>query len=491
MKAISLLLILSSSLYTHAKPAPLPKDPYQSIRYAYAFNQDDLWQQYHTLMAQMGCLQNISDLDVQYDIALFDEHTVAQQLMVYQDACMCKLNTARKLTLAEPGIYATIEIVARIAAAAAVMQLLGTESAGGSFAGFTAIFDSLRSLQAIIQTTCNLCSWPDNPLQQYEDCFAKNKCFIPHVLWPKIVQELISARQNEFSRQMHMDFLQFVLGFTTYKPQPKLQMNASSLDAIKDELSARIHTFFDHYTTNSCNAVEIQNIALNVAKFIDQLADSTTRCRPRYIYLHGPGGIGKTYFVQQLSQWIEELLPESVNFEAVVINSGQELEGNTERPGALLKVMHNQLLQNKRGSVVILDEATWLNDPAMRAAAKRTFNLDQSTLCTAYFGDSPDGAGVPIALAPMLIFVASNDEIIDTALASRFDSIHYPLPSKELLVECAVQIVQTSQALRRSGIVVDVQTVRQWIDTLTHEQCNFRFVASNVEAEFLVRAISA
>lgn len=258
----------------------------------------------------------------------------------------------------------------------------------------------------------------------------------------------------------------------------------SSLE-IKTELNERIEAYFDRYIMTSETARELAFIKLNVDKFVDQLFDRSSGPAPRYIYLVGSGGIGKTHFVEQLSQWIEELLPESVNFEAVVVQNAEELEGTAKQSGALLNVLHNQLAQNKHGSVVILDEATWLNASAMVPCAKRTFNVDQSKLCTAYFGNGPDGRSVSLAIPPMLIFVASNEDIKDDALASRFDVVHYPAPSKEALIMHAAKIARESRALQRAGISVGQDAIESWINQLDSKLLNFRSVAGQVEVEFL------
>lgn len=490
-----LLFLVCGTLVATAMQRTPQKDPFQPIRYARAFNQESLWlNKYRSLMELMGCGENVfgtrevpSFEEVAYpvfDEAALDWPTIDRQLAAYRIDCMSILNRARQMALAEPGIYAAIEMGLMITSAGLAMRFLGSESVGGSFAGFAAIIDSVHLMSGAIQSGYNLFSWPDNTLEQYEDCFACNKCFIPRAMWPKIIRELISARQNEYSREVHTGFLQFALGFTVYKPLPKLHMQAASLDDVKEILSKRIRAFFERYGYEDLSR-ELYAIELNVAKFIDQLAGQSMQA-PRYIYLHGSGGIGKTYFVEQLAQWIEELLPGSLNFEQIVINDAQELEGTASRPGALLKVLYNRLRRNKRGSVVVFDEAN-LNDPMLVAAAKRTFNLDRSRLATAYLGEGSEGAGIELAMPPMLIFVASNDSIADEALAGRFDVINFPRPSKQALLEHALSALQASGLMKRSRRSIDIQAVRAWVETLDEKQLNYRFVAGNVEAEFLTR----
>lgn len=485
------------SFMNNTMQGPLPKDPYQSIRYSSAFDQEIIWQQYRPLMERLGCTTNVfehddNDLidmsanngDRGYHIVQMDDADIDQEhYAAYQESCLKTLRRARRYALAEPGIYAGAEILAISTGAIAAMALLGKDSMGGSFAGFAAIFDSLRLTRGLIQSGYNLISVPDNVLESYEDRFAKNKCFIPRALWPKIMRELVSARQNEFSREKHTNFLQFALGFATCKAQPVLNLKDRSIDDVKRQLSGRLRNFFDTYTYDEHDEAGMYRMGLNVEKFIDRLFDQSACSTPRYMYLHGTGGIGKTYCVHKLSQWINEVVP--VNFENIVINSVHDLEGNEDRPGALLKVLYNQLAQNKRGSIVMLDEATWLNDPAMIPAAKRTFNADQSTLNTEYFGTGSDGSGIPLTMPPMLIFVASNNELEDVALASRFDIIRYPMPSERLLIDYAIDFAQKSSVLTREGVAVDNDTIERYVGGLDKQQRNFRHIEASVEAELL------
>lgn len=464
------------------------RDPYLSIRYQLAFDQEDLWKQYALLMHHMGCAQNvmISSEEMQEATFEMDEKAVSEQWSAYQDACNARLNKAHYRALVEPGIHAGMKIALLWVGAAAAMLMLDKRSLDGAFAFSTAIFDSLKRMRGLIKSGYYLISPPDNPIGHYEEQFARNKCFIPRALWPKIIREFISARQNEFSREQHTHFLEFALGFTTFRPlQPIIARDKMSHREIKRNLYNRMAHFFSLYEQGPETPKELQKINLNLAKFVDQLFDRTATA-PRYIYLHGPAGIGKTYFVQKLSQWIEELIPNAVTFENVVINTAQELEGAAERPGALLKVLQKQLMCNKRGSIIVLDEATWLNERHMIPAAKRVFNMDQSKLCTSYFGNGPDGAGIELAIPPILVFVASNEDIRDDALASRFDIIHYPRPTQELLCAYARAMINNSEALQEAGLTIDDDHIRAWVDDLEEKNRNFRYIAGNIEASFLI-----
>jgi hypothetical protein len=493
---VSLLLFRSFFVHAGAVSSLANQDDFRKIRYSDAFEQGDLWRgEFRSLMEHMGCDENVfeentflegsSDDGAYHSITIQEDMT--DQVQAYEEACMRRLNNTRRRALAEPGIFALAEIGLFSAGGVAAFNLLGGSSMGGSFAIFSAMFTALAKMPGIILSGYNLMNWPDNPLEPHEDRFAKNKCFISRLLWSKIERAFISARTNEFEREGHTHFLNFALGITTFKPQPPLRFKEDfSLAAVKLELDRRIEHHFEEYTPESRIAHELCLINLNVKKFVDQLLRSEGSPAPRYLFFDGSGGIGKTYFGNCLSNWLQELLPDSVNYESLVINSAAELEGTSDRPGALLKVLHNQLARNKRGSVVVIDEATWLNEQSMRAPAKRVFNLDQSKLCTAYFGNGPDGAGIELAIPPMLVVVASNDSISDVNLASRFDIVHYPLPTKAALIRHAERVIAKSDALKHIQLPIQHDEIASWIETLDAVKHNFRFIEGNVEAAFLV-----
>lgn len=360
--------------------------------------------------------------------------------------------------------------------------VLKDNSTQNAFAG--ALITSLFALKGLAGAGYNLMYWPDNTLESYENFFAKNKCFIPRALWEKITTEFMAARKDTANKILHTQFLDFALGFTAFKPKPTLTFkDGMSLMDVKIELNRRIDEFFGDYK----NSIDISYIKINVSKFMDLLVQdkqSKVMQGPRYLYLYGSGGIGKTHFVQTLSEWIEELVPHSVQFEDIVINSPIDLEGSDEHPGVFLKALRNQLKHNKRASIIMLDEATWLNQ--LVSTSKRVFNGDRSKLSTEYFGKNMDGSSVSLQLPPMLIFVASNEGIQDPALESRFDTILYPMPSPQALVDYGINVAQHSQLLQQAHCPIDKDLIALWIEKIDEKQRNFRYIAGNVEALLLL-----
>lgn len=254
-----------------------------------------------------------------------------------------------------------------------------------------------------------------------------------------------------------------------------------SIDDVKHELTKRIEAFFGSYKDNN----DIYYIIINVLKFVNSLLDDQNTQTSRYVYLYGSGGIGKTHFVQTLSEWIDELIPGSVLFKDIIINSAEELEGSDKKPGTFVNVVHDQLTQNKRGAVIIIDEAAWLNDPSMIPSAKRVFNGDRSKIVTTCFGTNLDGSSLSLEAPPMLIFVAGNDMIKDPALESRFDLVNYPSPSAESLTGYAYNIAEKSIVLKQANCPIDKNAILKWIQSLDIKYHNFRYIASNVEAFLL------
>ncbi|HEV2601135.1 MAG TPA: AAA family ATPase [Candidatus Babeliales bacterium] len=479
-KTGSLLLIglaLLTPLISYAQGEP--EKSTLCINYRDAFDQTKLHEQYKDLMVMLNCQDNVCiDGQTKTDsLPKLDTEQVKKLQKEYTKACTDKLKKAHKWVIMEPA-RESLTLMALIATATtAVIKATSKDSMGGSFSIFNAFTHAAFLSLGVIRSGFHLAFPPTHPLNPLENLFAKNQCFIPKALWPIIIEKFTIARQNQFEQRDAMNFLEFALGLTTYQPSAPMTMDANKINGVINELHKRIDSFFAHYNDASdgecCRALKI-----NIAKFVLALAGDTNIC-PRYIYLHGPGGIGKTHFVRTLAQWFQELLPDTTRFNDLIITSADELEGNQRQPGSMLRVLRNQLMGKKRGSIVFMDEATWLNKDDMISPAKRVFNGNQSKLSTSYFGSGMDGTGINLKLPPMLIFVASNEEIKDTALASRFDTIQYPTPTPTLLIAHALHVIKNSKVLpiKRNGIAQE--KVEEWITQ--NKINNFRVIESKIE----------
>ncbi len=474
-------------------------DPFIYMQYDKAFDQQSLYEKHTDLMEKLGCACNVfphNDKDMR--MARPEElESIEQERKKFENDCLKKLNWERRSSFIKPFVYALANVGGTAVAVYAALYALSNRSidsalthswgvnASGIASGVSASISGGRILESIVEAVesgKNFMYLPGNSMAELEERFAKNKCYIPRSLWPKIIREFREARWDSYSRTEHKVLLDFTLDFTIYKPKPPLNCaHNATVEEVKKELHRRIEAFFSNYQIPN-NDQSREYIKINVSKFIDQLLENSIgekdrKQAPRYIYFQGSFGVGKTHFAQMLSDWIEELIPGSVRFEDLVVNKPEELEGDYKTPGAFLNTLRNQLRQNKRGSVINLDEATWLND--MVSSSKRIFNGDKSKISTQYFGDDIE---LDLDLPPVLIIVSSNDGINDPALASRFDIVNFPFPKLSALVDHAQQVIKNSKMLENKKITPELlAAIRSWIQSLKREDQNFRYIAGNVE----------
>src|SRR3990167_872735 len=459
----------STQNYKHA-------DKLINLNYRDAFNQNKIHTKFKNLLEGLGCAHNVfSDYEATFATDLINP----LELRAYQDACIKKLTTARRWAITESARENLTLVMLLFGATLTTVKLAGKE--GGTFSVFAGLFNSVYLLHEVVSSGYDLLFQPSHPLNELEQCFAKNQCYIPQELWPIIINAFMTARQNKVDQGKALSFLEFTLGLNLFKPLPKFQRHGINVSNIINSLHERIDNFFRDY--NEVNLNDLKLIKVNCAKYILSLFDRT-QLRPRYIILQGPGGIGKTHFMQKLSSWIMELVPESTHYEDVVISSPQELEGNSTHPGILLQILRNQIANNKEGSIVFMDEALWINDKQMRGSIKRVFNGNFTKISTAYFGTNIKGTTVALDAPPMLICLASNNAAIeDPATAGRFDIIKFPYPSQATLVNYAYQLAKQSKLLRLSNIEIDKAAIETWIQE--NDIKEFRQIQANIEQNLL------
>lgn len=461
------------------------KDPLMRINYRDAFDQTKIHEQYKDLMIRLSCDRNVFQNDHINTSSLpdLDADQIKAVQKEFTNACIEQLQKTRHWVIMQPA-RETVGILSLLTLATlATIELVGKESMGGSISIFSTCINAVYEFRGIIRSGVNIAYPPAHPLNALELLFATNQCFISKELWPIIIEKFTVARQNEAEQRNAMNFLEFSLGLTTYQPPIPMPINPHKIHEVIEELNTRIDTFFAQYNDQS-DGQACRLLKINTAKFVLALTGDTA-LSSRYIYLHGPGGIGKTHFVRTLAQWFQELLPDTVCFNDLIITSADELEGNRTQPGSMLRVLRNQLLGKKRGSIVFMDEATWLNSPDMVSAAKRVFNGNQSKLSTSYFGSRMDGTGIDIALPPMLIFVASNEDIKDLALESRFDTINFPMPMPQLLIDHALHVAKNSKVLPIARIMPQ-EKILSWIQK--NKFNNFRAIESKIEQFMMAKS---
>ena len=466
-----LLLIALASIHLYGMDhGSSGQDPLMRMNYRLAFDQKKIHEKFKNLMEHWGCSENVFEAPADSQEEATD-HTLYQQEEDYKKACLDTLQGTYRWAITEDAREA-LSMMGLLSLAATTLNLtLSSKSVGGQFGIFAIVMDTAYLLRPIIKAAYNLKVPPANPLANLEKQYALTQCFIPKELWPVITEKFMLARTNQFQQRTCMEFLEFALGLTLYKPKVKLK--PENIMEGMNQLFKKIDHFFEQYDEQSpSNVWTLKN---NISKFICSLFDPQNEA-PRYLYLHGAGGIGKTYFVNQLCQWIEEIIPHSVKFENLVIATPGELEGDSNRPGSILCILRNQLMENRNGSVVFMDEATWINSYEMSGIVKRVFNGDQSKLSTSYFGGGIDGSGINLTIPPMLIFVASNEEIKNPALKTRFDSINFPLPKKERLLQYAKEIA--AQNMLISSDMRNRFNFTQWLEE--SQINNFRDIASQI-----------
>jgi hypothetical protein len=417
-----------------------PKDPLAGINYRTTFKLAGVYKEFSDVTEQLGVADNVASPRTSsnsYSLIASDESVSnPERFEAFQKACIEHLRKQRLWTLSYPARESLTLLALMVGATYICMEFVGGGSFGGSFAIFAVLFNSVWFVRDIIRSSFNMISTPSHPLDVREKLYVTNQCFIPNAIWPKIEQGFMQARTNQFEESNALAFLDFALGFTALKKQPAL---TSDSEVIKRSVFARVNRFFADYEMPA-ESVTAYIVQANVDLFIDAIFGYST-VRPRPVFLVGEGGIGKTKFAHVIYEAISESLRDKVQFCNEVIAQPDDLEGSATKPGLFLKVAQQMHKGGLCGSVIMLDEATWLNADDHVSPAKRTFNGDLTNQKTLYFGSGPLGQGVEFSLPPMLVIVASNSNIEDAALASRFDRVNFSNPKKESLTRYATTLM--------------------------------------------------
>lgn len=455
MVKIKLILILFLSFFQAYSGDSGSHDPFRSLSYSKAFRQDDLYNKYRDVLVGLGCSENIfkegdekefgSDKKcrLKFNCIRKPKYLPIQQepktLEDFRRECLFRLQSERRSSILRPAKEAATMIGLMAGGAGATMLASGRDSFGGSFSVFALMFNTVSYFRDAMRAAADLANPPARPLlDTLERRFACDKCFIPRCLWTVIENKFCMARFNDFTQQDSLNFLEFAVDLTLNKERKRKIID---VNVVSDELFNRIDSFLSKY---DFDVKKMAALKFNLRNFLIQLSDDNLQKASRPQYFVGLPGIGKTHFVECLVKWIDELIPNSVYFENVVIGSVDELEGNSSRPGIMLRLLRNQLKAGTSGVVAMMDEATWMNSQDYISSSKRVFNGDLTQLSTSFLGVDSDGKGLTVPMPPMLVFVASNEPIQDTALKSRFDQHEFPAPKRESLVEYACRLAQES-----------------------------------------------
>lgn len=459
------------------------------LNFANAFNLDDKFEKHFELLNSLSCKDNvfgegfrkpkesfwhkIKSLNPfnkpQTRSRLNPRRSSTQSLKNFQEDCLSRLSAEKMRANLQPIRNSFTYLGVSLVMHSIMKHILGETGMASGFANMSLAYEISNVIKTFVESGYSLLFPKDDPLDELAKDFIKKMPFIPRKFWPVIINKFIVARNNQFEYTNATNFIKFALELQVYAEKPKIEI--TNMEDVIKELYLRIDKFFNSY--DNVDSSDLSKLKIGVSKFVKSLFDSNCKMA-RYQYLVGPGGIGKTYFVKQLSGWINELIPNAVYFSDVVVNFGDDLEGSFNKPGLFLNTLRNQLVENKIGSIVFIDE---FNAKMFVEPAKRTFNGSMSHISTEYFGKEIDGDGIKLQIPPMLIFVASNDQITDQALESRFNIIKFWSPKKESLADYAEQLARESEVI--DATEDDIQHLRETV--LNGNYSNFRGIEELVE----------
>jgi len=422
LKMALLLFIFTPFNQTKAMYHQRDENPLKNLDYKKAFDQTAIYHKFSDLMHETRCSENVFDEE--------DESGCScDPIALTIKACLEKLEDARRETILKRAQDATVTLTITTAATAGLTRwVVSPDSLGGSLYRSSAGMMAVDNMQTIIESLFNL-SQPHRHLDDLEKKYAVNKCFIPHQLWEKIEKNFEYARKGDDQQTAYTEFIEFALNFTIFKPHPNLDVNG---EAIINTLFERMDTFLESYNITPWQCSMLKS---NIQNFLENIIYNAAH-PIRYLYLVGPGGIGKSEFVEQLQEWINELIPHLVYFSREIVDTPEGLEGDARHKGILLKTFGEQLAHHKRGSILLLDDAEWFGEkapPPLSSAAKRVFNGNLAEIKTTFLSQCDTDSGIKLPMPPMLVFVTSNNEIKDEALSDRFDIIHFPTNKKDAL----------------------------------------------------------
>jgi hypothetical protein len=442
------LCIFSTSLLAMDVSNP---DPVLGIDYTRAFDQAKIQQKYPALMEHLGCAYNVAledseasnncQPDCEY-IAIDNVEDISylEQLAKYKGECLSLLNKERRSAILRPA-RENGSFMALLIGGMGLLAFLWPGSA--AFGLPVAAVNCLYHSKGLIKSVGDWYDTRPHPVDRFEKIYAENKCYIPHEIWKSIEDEFLKARGNIYNQNASLSFLEFTLGLTVHKQKKSLKSLDKSF--IINSLSSRIDEFFEDYEPFD-DPNHLFALKASVDKFVLGLMGG--KHRPRYIFIFGSKGLGKTYFARELNKWIAELFPNSTTYSEQEVHSVSELGGAAGVPGFMLGALRRQCCANTNGSVTLIDEAIWINDQSYLGDSLKVFEDSRLPLRIKYFGDGMDGKGIALKLPPMLTMLAGNKDIEHDALKSRFDFFAFPKPTKKALIKYAFKMIKKHPSVK-------------------------------------------
>lgn len=428
------------------------QDPVAGIDYTRAFDQAQIQRKYDELMESLGCANNVAQEDAEASnncqpnceyilIEKVEDISYLEQLAHYNGECLAQLNKERRSAILRPA-RENGSFMALLVGGMGFLAYIWPDSA--TFGLPVAALNCLYHSKALIKSVGDWYDTRPHPIDRFEKIYAQNKCYIPHEIWKSIEDEFLKGRGNKYTQNESLYFLEFTLGLTVNKQKKSLKLVDKSL--VHNTLSARVDEFFKDYEPFD-DEKHLFALKASIDKFVLGLMGGKER--PRYIYLCGSKGLGKTHFARELNRWIAELLPHSTTYSEQEVRSPAELGGAAGVPGFMLGALRIQCCANTNGSVTLVDEAIWINEPPYLGDALKVFEDSRLPLRIKYFGDGMDGKGIALKLPPMLTILAGNKDIEHDALKSRFDFIGFPKPTKKALKKHAFKMIKKHPSAKK------------------------------------------
>lgn len=415
-------------------------DPYARTDYQRAFDANVL-KPFADVLAYDGAIDNmpeslISDT-AKSDMAISDDKTYFERRRMMTEAIVAQLNTEKNNALFKPlyqtGIFAGVEIVST----AATLKVIPKDSLGGSLGIVEAIRTGTLILKDVIKTAYTWWAPGNDPLARWELQFAERMPYIPHELWPKIVDTFGSARMgmNMLNYKSVTEFFDVAFNLPSVNRHPYTPpLTVEDIPSISEKINVFLDTFFEDYENAESAKLAIQ---AGVRKYLRKLASNSPGCV--CIHLLGAPGVGKTYFMQKFAKKLQEALDDHVIVSDVPIRGldAKELEGGRDdsghmMPGNLLTALSQIGKQGTPFGILLFDEASWLNGE-LKQSAKKIFEPTLGQFQSQFLD------GNEVSLKGFLVIMASNDVIENQALRSRFINVEFPAFRKERLKEKAFE----------------------------------------------------
>ena len=372
-----------------------------------------------------------------------------------QNAISRALKSSKDNAVLRP-VYEGLTIIGMdVLAMGAVYTLLkgDTRNFGLGFAIFSFVTTLTRTLRPMIKA---FYSWhyPGNdPYQVWENEFANKMPYIPHRLWPQIINTFGAARIGRFDYQKATDYFDTAFNLPEiyrYCYRRQALLSEEEISEKTNIINESTNSFFEDYENG-----DVARLTLRAAirDYLRKLAcgEDGFVC----LHLHGDGGIGKTHYMRELAKKIQEVFPQQkIPVEEISIRSDNptELEGSKESPGQVIMALSHIGKQKTPYGILVFDEASWLNG-GLKETAKKMFEPNLGRF------NSPYLDGLEFSLKGFLVAFLSNTEISDEALKSRMRSIPFPMLKKEKLAEKAKNTLK--KYLRGTRLVEDEERVKE------------------------------